>query len=70
MIESIVLAIIVAVVIALILLLVGKLLASMASGVPALVALGGFLEQYCWVIGLLAGVLYWIGGDAFALPKR
>jgi hypothetical protein len=70
MIESIVLAIIVAVVVALLLLLIGRLLVSMASGVPALVAIGGFLAQYCWVIGLLAGILWFIGGDAFALPKR
>jgi hypothetical protein len=62
MLESILIAIIVAVVVGLVLLLVGRLIASTGSGVPILAAIGGFLEQFCWVIGLIAGLLYFITG--------
>lgn len=62
MLETILLAILVAVIVGLVCLLLGKVLASLA--VPPAAAVGGFLVQYCWVIGVVAGLWYFVsGGD-------
>lgn len=62
MIEAIITAVIVAVIVGLVLLLIGKLIAAAGSTVPLLAALGAFLDQYCWVIGLLVGLLFFVSG--------
>lgn len=62
MLESILLAVIVAVIVGLVLLLIGRLIAAAGSSVPMLATLGWFLDQYCWVIGLLVGLLFFVSG--------
>ena len=54
MLERIVLAVIIAVVIGLVCILVARLLK--AVNVPPAEAVGGFLEQFAWAIGILAGL--------------
>lgn len=62
MIETLLLAVVVAVAVGLVCLLLGKVLESL--GVPPAAAVGSFLTQYCWVIGVVAGLWYFItGGD-------
>lgn len=56
MIETIILAVIIGIAVGLGCMLVGKLLNSL--GIPPAAAVGGFLEQYGWAIGVLAG-LWW-----------
>lgn len=64
MIAHIVLAVIIAVIVALVALFVGRVIKGMGGTVPILATIGDFLEQFCWVIGLLAGALYFAsGGD-------
>lgn len=53
-------AVIVAVVVGLICYLVGALLG--VTNVAPLEVVGGFLVRFCWVLGLLAGVWYFLGG--------
>lgn len=65
MLESIILAVVVAVVVGLICILIGRLIESAGPSVPLLATLGGFLSQYAWVIGLLAGLLFFFGGGSF-----
>ena len=61
MIRRIVLAVIVAVVVGLVCLLVGSLLASLS--VPPLAVIGGFLVEFCWLLGVLAGIWHFFGGS-------
>lgn len=63
MIEALILAVVVACVVGLICLLLGKILASLA--IPIAVAVGGFLEQWAWVIGVLAGIWFFFTGGSF-----
>lgn len=67
MIETIILAVVIAVVVGLLLMLLGRLIASSGGGVPILATLGGFLTQFCWVIGLLVGLLYFFTGGHWRL---
>ena len=67
MIEAIIIAVIIAVIVGLVLMLIGRLIASAGSSVPLLATLGGFLEQFCWVIGLLVGLLYFFSGGHWRL---
>jgi hypothetical protein len=61
-IEAVVLAIIVAVIVGLVLYGVGMFVKAMGGAAPPLAAIGDFLMRFCWVIGLLAGLLYFFGG--------
>lgn len=65
MIMRIVMAVVVAVVVGLICILLGTLLN--ALGVPPATAVGGFLLAYAWVIGILAGLIYFLRGGIPAL---
>lgn len=60
MLSLLVMAVIVACVVGLIAILAGKILSSV--GIPIAATVGGFLEQYCWVIGVLAGLWYFFSG--------
>jgi hypothetical protein len=60
MIMRVVYAVVVAVVVGLACILLGVLLN--ALGVPPATAVGGFLTAYAWVIGALAGLLYFLRG--------
>lgn len=61
-IELLVLAVVVAIVVGLVCILIGKVLASI--NVPIATTVGGFLEQYGWALGVLAGLWYFFtGGD-------
>lgn len=66
MLNLIILAIIVGVVVALICLLLGKVVQSAGAAAPPFAAVGGFLVQFCWVIGLIAGLLFFVTGGSFA----
>ncbi len=63
MIEQIVLAIVVACIVGLLLLFLGRILTTLA--IPIAVAVGGFLEQWCWVIGVLVGLIFFFTGASF-----
>ncbi len=60
MIQRIVTAILIAVAVGLVCLLLGLLLRSL--GVPPAAVVGAFLTGYAWVIGLLAGLFYFVRG--------
>lgn len=64
MLLSIVFAILVAVIVGLVCIFGGRMLQS-AGNVPFLAAAGSFLEQYAWVIGLVAGLLYFLTNGSF-----
>ena len=67
MIGRIVLAVIVAVVVGLVLAaLLGPLLVTIH--VPIAVTIGGFFEDWGWVLGILAGLWYFFSGGVFRLP--
>jgi hypothetical protein len=68
MIETIVLAVVIACLIGLGCILIGRILKSLA--IPIAVQVGGFLEQYAWVIGVLCGLLFFFGGGSFLGLKR
>lgn len=55
------LAVVVGVAVGLIALFLGTVLNSLA--VPPATAVGGFLIQWCWVLGILAGVWYFFRGS-------
>lgn len=63
MIGRLVLAVVVAVVVGLVCLLVGGLLGTI--NVPVAHTVGGFLQTWGWVLGLLAGLWYFFGGGSF-----
>ena len=67
MIETLVFALIVAVVVGLVLMAIGRVLGAAGGTVPIIAAIAGFLVQFCWVIGLLAGALYFITGGHWKL---
>lgn len=58
MIERLIYAVIVAVVVWLICILLGMLLVAL----PPVAMVGAFLQTYGWIIGLLAGLLYFLSG--------
>lgn len=60
MIARIVLSVVVAVATALVVLLLGLVL--VAIHVPIAETVGGFLEQWCWVFGVLAGLWFFFTG--------
>ena len=60
---SIVIAIVVACIIGLVLLFIGRVLQALT--IPIAVMVGSFLEQWCWVIGLLCGILFFLTGGSF-----
>ena len=64
MLNRLVLAVVIAIVVGLVCLLVGMLLASL--GVPPAEAVGGFLTEYAWVIGVLAGLWHFFSGGSFS----
>jgi hypothetical protein len=61
-ISRVVLAVVVAVVTALVVLLLGLVIAAMGTAVPVLETVGAFLEKFCWVLGLLAGLWFFFSG--------
>lgn len=63
MLNRIVLAVVWAVIVGLVCLLIGMVLSSL--GVPPAEAVGGFLTQWAWVIGVLAGLWQFFGGGGF-----
>jgi len=65
MITRVIQAILIAVVVGLLLILLGTILVTLK--VPIAVTIGGFLEQWGWVIGVVAGLWFYFGGGAF--PK-
>lgn len=60
MIERLILAVIIGVVVGLVCILAGRLLK--AAGVPPAVAVGTFLEEYAWAIGIIAALWAFITG--------
>jgi len=60
MISRIVVAVAIGILTALLILLLGVV--CIALHVPVLKDVGAFLEQWCWVFGVLAGVLAFFGG--------
>ena len=67
MIARLVLAVVVAVVVGLACLLLGTILAELKVSVATTV--GDFLKQWCWVLGVLAGLWQFFAGG-FSLPGR
>jgi hypothetical protein len=65
MLQRILLAVVVAVAAGLICLLVGIVLDALK--VPPAVAVGGFLVAYCWVIGVLFGLWYFLKGGSLGI---
>ena len=61
MITRVVIAVIVAIVVGLICILLGSVLITLQ--VPIAVTIGGFLVQWGWVLGVLAGLLYFLRGS-------
>ena len=66
MIARLALSVVVAVVVGLICQLFGPILISM--GVPFAVAVGAFLVQWGWVLGICAGIWYFFSGGGFTWP--
>lgn len=58
-------ALLVAVVVGLICILLGGVLVTLK--VPIAVTVGGFMQEWGWVIGVVAGLWFYFGGGAF--PK-
>lgn len=67
MIQTIVLAVLIAVIVGLLATLLGRVLKTLA--VPIAVTVGGFLEQYGWTIGVIAGLWYIVTGGSF-FPRK
>jgi len=65
MIELIVWSVVVAVIVGLVLTFVGRILKALE--VPPAIAVGTYLEQYAWIIGVLAGIVYFLTHGAFRL---
>lgn len=63
MIARLVLAVVVAMVVGLGCILLGSILAGL--GVPIAKTVGGFLTQWGWVLGVLAGLWYFFSGGTF-----
>ena len=63
MITRIVLSVVVAIVVGLLCILLGSILVALEA--PPAVVVGGFLTQWGWVIGILAGLWYFFGGGTF-----
>ena len=61
MIQRLILAVVVAIAVGLVCLLIGLVL--VAIGVPIAVTIGGFFKDWCWVIGLLAGIWHFFSGS-------
>lgn len=61
MIGRVVLAVVVAVVVGLLCILLGGILVTLQ--VPIAVTVGGFLVQWGWVLGVLAGLWYFFRGN-------
>jgi predicted transporter len=62
MIQLIVIAVIIAIAVGLLCIFLGRVVKSM--NVPIAVTVGSFLEQFGWVLGVLAGIYYFAtGGD-------
>jgi len=69
MLNRIILACLVAVVAYLICVFVGGVLL-VSLGVPIVVAVGKFLDQYAGVIAAVAGLWYFFSGGSFSLPGK
>lgn len=65
MISRVVLALIVAIVVGLLCILLGGILVTLQ--VPIAVTVGGFLQQWGWVLGVLAGLWYFFRGGTISL---
>lgn len=63
MIKKVILALVVAVAVGLLCIIVGRVLGLLVA--PPAVAVGDFLESFAWVIGLLAGIWYFIRGGFY-----
>lgn len=61
MISRVVLALVVAIVVGLLCILLGSVLVSLS--VPIAATIGGFLVQWGWVLGVLAGLWYFFRGS-------
>lgn len=67
MVMRILAAVVVAVAVGLLCLLAGIVLVSLEA--PPAVAVGNFLTQWCWAIGVLAGLWYFLkGGTITGIP--
>jgi hypothetical protein len=64
-IELIVFAILIAVGVGLLCILAGRVIATLAA--PIAVTIGGYLEQFGWVIGMVVGLFYFVTGGS--LPR-
>lgn len=69
MLNRIILACLVAVIVYLICVFVGGVLL-VSLGVPIVVAVGKFLDQYAGVIAAVAGLWYFFSGGSLTLPGR
>lgn len=68
MLETILVAVAVLIIVGLLCLLFGGLLSSVA--IPMVQAVGAFLTQWAWVIGLAAAILSFVGGfSIFGIGK-
>ena len=66
MIEALILAVVVACIVGLLLMLVGRIMKTLE--IPIAVTVGAFLEQWCWVIGVLVGIWFFFsGGSIFGI---
>lgn len=63
MLDSLIVAVAVLIIVGLVCLLLGKILS--AVGIPFVTAIGEFLTQWAWVIGLAAGLLSFATGANF-----
>ena len=59
---EIIVAIAVVVIVALVCKFVGRMVKNTGAAAPPLVTAGGFLDEFAWVIGLVAGVLWFVLG--------
>ena len=58
-------SLILAVIVGLVCILIGSILSTLQ--VPILVTIGGFLTQWGWVLGVLAGLWYYFSGGSSSL---
>lgn len=67
MIGRVVLAIVIAVFVGVILLLLGDVLDTLKA--PLATAVGGWLKDWGWVLGVLAGLWFFFSGGSVSFPK-
>jgi len=59
---QLIIAVAIVVIVALVCKFVGRMVARTGAAAPPLATAGGFFDEFAWVIGLVAGVLWFVLG--------